>query len=148
MYGQKCIKRTKRISMNEITSSYPACFVADSHFICPWTYFVTFLEVSQYLLIWDFLLSQIKIWTTTTWSNVWVVLPNPSWFNWVLDKNTRFKVFASYNILQYLCDFIYVLIIVSVSKSRKSPKLTNIVTSALHAYKWWMDLCLWIIFNP
>jgi len=31
--------------------------------------------------------------------------------------NTRFKVFASYNILQYLCDFIHVLIFVTVSKS-------------------------------
>ena len=41
--------------------------------------------------------------------------------------NTRFKVFASYNILQYLCDFIHVLIFVTVSKCRKSPKLTNIV---------------------
>jgi hypothetical protein len=41
--------------------------------------------------------------------------------------NTRFKVFASYNILQYLCDFIHVLIFVTVSKYRKNPKLTNIV---------------------
>jgi hypothetical protein len=41
--------------------------------------------------------------------------------------NTRFKVFASYNILQYLCAFIHVLIFVTVSKCRKSPKLTNIV---------------------
>jgi hypothetical protein len=41
--------------------------------------------------------------------------------------NTRFKVFASYNILQYLCDFIHVLIFVTISKCRKSPKLTNIV---------------------
>jgi hypothetical protein len=41
--------------------------------------------------------------------------------------NTRFKVFASYNILQYLCDFIHVLIFVTVSKCRKIPKLTNIV---------------------
>ena len=41
--------------------------------------------------------------------------------------NTRFKVFASDNILQYLCDFIHVLIFVLVSKCRKSPKLTNIV---------------------
>jgi hypothetical protein len=40
--------------------------------------------------------------------------------------NTRFKVFASYNILQYLCDFIHVLIFVTVSKCQKSPKLTNI----------------------
>ena len=41
--------------------------------------------------------------------------------------NTRFKVFASYNILQYLCDFIHVLIFVTVSKCRKGPKLMNIV---------------------
>ena len=41
--------------------------------------------------------------------------------------DTRFKVFASYNILQYLCDFIHVLIFVIVSKCRKNPNLTNIV---------------------
>jgi hypothetical protein len=41
--------------------------------------------------------------------------------------NTRFKVFASYHILQYLCDFIHVLIFVTVSKCRKNPKLTNVV---------------------
>jgi serine/threonine protein kinase len=41
--------------------------------------------------------------------------------------NTNFLLFASYNILQYLCDFIHVLIFVTVSKCRKSPKLTNIV---------------------
>jgi len=41
--------------------------------------------------------------------------------------NTRFKVVASYNILQYLCDFIHVLIFVTVSKCQKSPKLMNIV---------------------
>ena len=41
--------------------------------------------------------------------------------------NTCFKVFASYNILQCLCDFIHVLIFVTISKCRKSPKLMNIV---------------------
>ena len=45
--------------------------------------------------------------------------------------NTRFKIFAIYNILQYLCDFIHVLIFVTVSKCCKSPKLTNIV---IHDY--------------
>jgi hypothetical protein len=35
------------------------------------------------------------------------------------------KVFASYNILQNLCDFIYVLMFVNVSKCRKRSKLTN-----------------------
>ena len=41
--------------------------------------------------------------------------------------NTRFKVLASYNILRYLYDLIHVLIFVTVSKCRKSLKLTNIV---------------------
>jgi hypothetical protein len=41
--------------------------------------------------------------------------------------NIHFKVFASYNILQYMCDCIHVLIFVTVSKCRKSPKLTSIV---------------------
>ena len=36
------------------------------------------------LSIWVFLLSQIKIWTTTTWSNVWVVLPRPSWYEFLI----------------------------------------------------------------
>ena len=44
--------------------------------------------------------------------------------------NIRFKVFAPYNILQYLCDYIHVLIVVTVSKCRKSPKLTNILINA------------------
>jgi hypothetical protein len=50
--------------------------------------------------------------------------------------NTRFKVFASYNILQYLCDFIHVLIFVTVSKCRKSPKLTNIVSTFTYCRFW------------
>ena len=41
--------------------------------------------------------------------------------------NTWFKVFASYNILQYPSDFIHVLIFVTISKCPKSPKLTKIV---------------------
>ena len=41
--------------------------------------------------------------------------------------NTRFKVFTSYNILQYLSDFIHVLIFGPISKCQKSPKLMNIV---------------------
>ena len=41
--------------------------------------------------------------------------------------NIRFKVFASYNIFQYMYDFNHILIFVTVSKCRKSPNLTNIV---------------------
>jgi hypothetical protein len=47
--------------------------------------------------------------------------------------STNFKVFASYNILQSLCDFIHVLKFVIVSKCRKSPKLTNILIEAMFA---------------
>ena len=39
--------------------------------------------------------------------------------------NTRFRVFASYNILQYLRDFVHVLIFATVSKCRKSPKFNE-----------------------
>ena len=93
---------------------------------------------SLYSLIWDFLLSQTNIWTTTTWSNVWVVLLKPSWYEFLIgffDMNTRFKIFTSYNILQNPCNFIHVLIFVTVLKCRKSPKLTNIVTMASHPTK-------------
>ena len=47
--------------------------------------------------------------------------------------NTCFKVFASYNILQYLCDFIHVLIFVTVLKCQKCPKWTNIVITSIAA---------------
>ena len=42
------------------------------------------LDVSLYSIIWDFLFSQISIWTTITWSNVWVVLPKPSWYEFLI----------------------------------------------------------------
>jgi hypothetical protein len=51
--------------------------------------------------------------------------------------NTRFKVFASYNILQYLCDFIHVLIFITVSKCQKSPKSTNIVIHEVSLIGFW-----------
>ena len=39
--------------------------------------------------------------------------------------NTRFKVFASYNILQYLYDFIRVLVFVIVSKCQKKSQINE-----------------------
>jgi hypothetical protein len=39
--------------------------------------------------------------------------------------NTHFKIFASYNILQYMCDFIHVLIFVTVSKFRKKSHINE-----------------------
>ena len=119
--------------------------------------FSTLEHWSLYSLIWDVRLSQINTWTTTTWSNVWVILPNPSWCEfligfliWTPDSkylhlttfskicmtiqwydNNRgdhdLKSVCIYNILQNMHDFIHVLIFVNVSKCRKSPKLTNIV---------------------
>ena len=35
------------------------------------------------------------------------------------------KVFASYNILQYLCDFIHVLMFVNVSKCQKNSQINE-----------------------
>jgi len=45
---------------------------------------VHFASSELYSLMWDFLLSQINIWTSTTWSNVWVVLPKPSWYEFLI----------------------------------------------------------------
>ena len=45
--------------------------------------------------------------------------------------NTRFKIFASYNILQYLCDFIHVLIFVSVSKCWKKSQINEYSDSGI-----------------
>ena len=39
---------------------------------------------SLYSLNWDFPLSQINIWVTTTWSNVWVVLQKPTWYEFLI----------------------------------------------------------------
>ena len=41
--------------------------------------------------------------------------------------NTRFKVLAFYNLVQYVFNFIFVLTFVKVSKYPKNLKLTNIV---------------------
>ena len=41
-------------------------------------------KISLYSLTWDIHLSQINIWTTTTWSNVWIVLPKPSWYEFLI----------------------------------------------------------------
>jgi hypothetical protein len=60
--------------------------------------------------------------------------------------NTRFKVFASYNVLQYLYDFIHVLIFVTISKCRKSPKLMNIViTLEFHIPTLLISSHLWLV---
>jgi hypothetical protein len=86
-------------------------------------------HVSLYSLIWDFLLSQINIWTTTTWSNVWVVLPKPSWYEFLIGFLvwTPASKYLHLTTFSNICDFIHALIFVTVSKCRKSPKLTNIV---------------------
>ena len=39
--------------------------------------------------------------------------------------NTLFKVFASYNILQYLCDFIHVLYICNCLKMPKKSQINE-----------------------
>ena len=46
--------------------------------------------------------------------------------------NTCFKVFASYNILQYMCDFIHVLLFVIVSKCRKKSQINEYIVIVLY----------------
>ena len=48
--------------------------------------------------------------------------------------NTRFKVFASYNILQYLCDFIHVLTFVTVSKMPKKSQINEYIWVAFFKF--------------
>ena len=70
--------------------------------------------ISLYSLIWDFLLSQINIWTTTTWSNVWVVLPKPSWYEFLIgfliwtptSKYLHLTTFSNICVWFYPCSYI------------------------------------------
>jgi hypothetical protein len=60
--------------------------------------------------------------------------------------STRFKILASYNILQYLCNFIHVLIFVTVSKCQKNPKFMNILILLLCMNiikSEWLDQFVW-----
>ena len=71
------------------------------------------------------------------WSKVWIALPKTTQIrviNWVFGMNTRLKVFASYNILQYVFHFIIILMFVKVSKCPKNLNLTNIVFMNISAY--------------
>ena len=104
--------------------------------------------ISLYLLIWDFLLSQINIWTTTTWSNVWVVLPKPSWYEFLI----RFLIWtpaSKYSLNPTTFSDICVIYpcshICNCLKIPKRPKLTNIVinliskrssTDAANEFQW------------
>ena len=100
-----CMHTRSAISGNHFDQHPLAAGPALSEHLIRWV-FSFFLYESLCSLIWDFLFFQINIWTTTTWSNVWLILPKPSWYEfliiWVLDMNTRFKVFVSYNILRYM----------------------------------------------
>jgi hypothetical protein len=72
---------------------------------------------SLYSLIWDFLLSRINIWiwTTTTWSNVWAVLPKPSWYEFLIgfliwtpaSKYLHLTTFSNINVRVILSMFLY-----------------------------------------
>ena len=85
---------------------------------------------SLYSLIGDFLLSQIDIWTTTTWSNVRVILPKPSWDEFLIgflvctpaSKYLHLTTFSNIFVILSM-----LLLFVNVSKCPKTSKLTNIV---------------------
>ena len=59
--------------------------------------------------------------------------------------NTRFKVIAYYNIFQYLCDFIHVLIFVIVSKCRKKSQINENSDSTERC--WAMQTNTWTLCN-
>ena len=89
-------------------------------------------RVSLYSLIWDFVLSQINIWYGPQQHGL---MFGSSYLNH-LDMSflIRFLIWTPASkclhlttFTQYLCDFIHVLIFVTISKCPKSPKLTNIV---------------------
>ena len=120
----KCINFTEFIAPS--TSSHYRI----SEYTLPRYLISALLPWSLYSLIWDFLLSQINVWTTTTWSNVWVVLPKPSWYEFLIEfltwtpapKCLHLTTFSNICVI-----LIHVLIFVTVSKCQKSPKSTNIV---------------------
>jgi hypothetical protein len=61
------------------------CYITSQFYDNPiHTYAYMYSVEPLYSLMWDFLLSQINIWTTTTWSNVWVVLPKSSWYEFLI----------------------------------------------------------------
>jgi hypothetical protein len=68
------------------------------------------LEVSLYSLIWDFLLSQIDLWTTTIWSNVWVVLPKPSSYEFLIE----FLIWTPVSKYLHLTTFFNICVILSM----------------------------------
>ena len=94
-----------------------------------WVFNALFKLLTLYSLIWDFLLSQINICTTTIWSNVWVVLPKPSWCEfligfliWTPASSICILQHSPISMWFYPCSCIC-----NCLKMPKSSKLTNIV---------------------
>ena len=59
--------------------------------------------------------------------------------------NTHLKVFASYNILQYLCDFIHVLIFCNCLKMPKKSQINE--SSDKVSNQLWVVLCRTVEFK-
>ena len=80
--GDRLVGTAKRIQIEWSKQPDMWCF-KDTQICIQWRTLGNFPR-SLYSLNWDFLLSQINRWTTTTWSNVWVVLPKPSWYEFLI----------------------------------------------------------------
>jgi hypothetical protein len=105
------------IELPQIHPTYTNNFVPSQNLVIPFSFSckvgICLLYVSLYSLIWDFLLSQINIWTTTTWSNVWVFLPKPSWYEFLIGffiwtpASKYLHLTTFYNICVILSIFLY-----------------------------------------
>ena len=116
---------------------------------------VNYSRLSLHSLIWDFLLSQINMWTTTTWSNVWVFLPNPSSYEflvgfliWKRASNICILQHPSISVWFNPCSY---TVYVTISKCRKNPKLTNIVIESKRENCWTQvsmrEVVLWFMLS-
>ena len=85
-------------------------------------------------------MSQINIWTTTTWSNVWVVLPNPSWYEFLIGfllwtfASKYLHLTTFYNIyVTFACKEEYV----HMTPISTSPTHTLELISVQNQWYWW-----------
>ena len=112
-------------------------------------------NISLDLLTWDFLLFQNNIWTTTTWSNVWAVLPKPSWDEFLIG----FLVWTPASNYLHLTTFSTIVWFYSCSYICNSPKMpkksqivvyisTNIAIYCSFAPRFQFNLVIWGMLFP
>ena len=97
----------------DFQTSFCQCFIIEllmKHKFCFVNLIGGLQRTSLYSLIWDILLSQIFIWTTTTWSNVWVVLPKRSWYEFLIG----FLIWPPVSMYLHLTTFSNICVVLSM----------------------------------